>query len=286
MTDDQKQDSPWIINTTAETFEQDVFEKSHEAVVIVDFWAAWCAPCRQLAPILEGLAKELDGKFILVKANTEEVPEAAGQFQVSGIPAVFAVIDGEIVDGFQGALPEDQIRAWLDSLAAASTLAEAKRLEQLSPEGAEAKYRNLVEQSPNDFEAKIGLGRTLLAQERIDECQEIIDELEKRGFLEPEAEKVKAALELQGMKGEDVSEVRTQAAADPDNFNLQLQLAEALAGAQEYEEALQICLTIVEKDRKGVGDTARQVMIDIFRVLPDDSELTTNYRRKLSLALY
>lgn len=286
MTDEQKQESPWIINTTAETFEQDVFEKSHETVVIVDFWAEWCAPCRQLAPVLEGLAKELEGKFILVKANTEEVPDAAGQFQVTGIPAVFAVIDGEIVDGFQGALPEEQIRGWLDSLSAASTLAEAKRLEELSPGGAEAKYRTLVEQSPNDFESKIGLARTLLAQDRVDECQEIIDELEERGFLEPEAEKVKSALGLHGKDGGDVSEVRGQAAAEPDNFDLQLKLGEALAGAQEYEEALQICLAIVEKDRKGVGDAARQTMIDIFRVLPDDSELTTTYRRKLSLALY
>jgi putative thioredoxin len=286
MADEQKQDSPWIINTTPETFDQDVFEKSHETLVIVDFWAAWCAPCRQLAPVLEGLANELEGKFILVKANTEEVPEAAGKFQVSGIPAVYAVIDGEVVDAFQGALPEEQIRGWLDSLSAVSLLAEAKRLEELSPEGAEAKYRILAEQSPNDAVPQIGLARTLLAQERFDDCQEVIDQLEKRGFLEPEAEKVKSALGLRGNDGGDVAELREKAAADPDNLELQLQVAEALAGAQEYEEALQACLAIVERDKKGVGDTARQVMIDIFRVLPDDSELTTTYRRKLSMALY
>ncbi|MBP90432.1 MAG: co-chaperone YbbN [Planctomycetaceae bacterium] len=286
MTDEQKQDSPWIINTTAETFDQDVFEKSHETLVIVDFWATWCAPCRQLTPVLEDLANELDGKFILVKANTEEVPEAAEKFQVTGIPAVYAVIDGEVVDAFQGALPEEQIRGWLDSLSAVSMLAEAQRLEELSPEGAEAKYRTLAEQSINDPVPRIGLARTLLAQDRFDECQEVIDELEKRGFLEPEAEKVKAALELRGMKGEDLNAIRAEVASNPENLELQLKLAEALAGAQEYEEALQTCLAIVEKDRKGVGDTARQVMIDIFRVLPDDSELTTTYRRKLSLALY
>lgn len=286
MSDDQQQASPWIINTTADSFDRDVFDKSHETVVIVDFWAAWCAPCRALGPVLEGLAREYDGKFTLVKANTEEVPEAAGKFQVTGIPAVYAVIDGEVVDAFQGALPEEQIRGWLDRLAAVSMLAEAERLEEISPEGAEAKYRVLAEQSPNDAVPKIGLARTLLVQERFDECQDVIDELEKRGFLEPEAEKVKAALELRGMDGADVTELREKVAADPDNLELQLELAEALAGAKEYEPALQACLAIIEKDKKGVGDTARQVMIDIFRVLPDDSELTTTYRRKLSMALY
>lgn len=286
MPDEQKPDSPWIIDTTAETFDQDVFEKSHETLVILDFWATWCAPCRQLSPVLENLAKELDGKFVLVKANTEEVPEAAGKFQVTGIPAVFAVIDGEVVDAFQGALPEEQIRGWLESLSAASTLAEAKRLEDLSPAGAEAKYRTLAEQLPDDPVPKIGLARTLLAQERFDECQELIAELEKRGFLEAEAESVKAALDLHGMQGEDLGELRAQIESQPENLELQLKLAEALAGDQEYEEALQACLAIVEKDKKGVGDTARQVMIDIFRVLPADSELTTTYRRKLSTALY
>ena len=286
MSQDQPDTSPWIINTTDETFQTDVFDKSHETVVVVDFWADWCQPCRMLGPILEGLAKEYEGKFLLVKADTAETPEAAKQFQVQGIPAVFAVIDGQVIDYFAGALPEDQIRGWLEALFTASLLAEAQRLEDISPEAAEAKYRQLAEQAPNDVNSRIGLARVLLAQERLDDCQEVIDELEKRGFLEPEAEKIKAALELRGMQGEDIDQLRADADAAPDNFQLQLQLAEALAGGQQYEAALQTCLSLVEKDRKGVGDQARQVMIDIFRVLPDDSELTTEYRRKLSMALY
>ncbi len=157
---------------------------------------------------------------------------------------------------------------------------------RIGPAAAEAKYRALAEQSPNNSEFQIGLARTLLAQERFDDCQHIISELEKRGFLEPAAEKVKAALDLRGMEGVDLESLKRDLAADPDNLGLQLQLAEALAGAQQYEEALQACLAIVERDKKGVGDGARQVMIDIFRVLPNGSELTTTYRRKLSTALY
>ncbi|MBC8353394.1 MAG: tetratricopeptide repeat protein [Planctomycetes bacterium] len=286
MSEEPQEPSPWIVNTTPDTFDKDVFERSHEATVVVDFWAAWCAPCRALAPTLEALATEFDGKFILVKANTEEVADAAAKFNVQGIPAVYAVIDGEIVDFFSGALPEEQIRSWLGRLFTISTIAEAKRLEESAPEAAEAKYRALAEQSPNEAEFQIGLARTLLAQERLDDCQQVISELERRGFLEPEAEKVKAALGLHGMEGVDLDSLKQDAAAEPSNFGLQLQLAEALAGAQQYEEALQACLALVENDRKGVGDAARQVMVDIFRVLPDDSELTTVYRRKLSLALY
>ena len=286
MTGEKKQESLWIINTTAETFDHDVLEKSHKTLVVVDFWAQWCAPCRALAPVLENLANEYEGEFTLVKANTDEVPEAAGKFRVQGIPAVYGVMAGDVVDFFQGALPDDQIRSWLERLFAARTLAEARQLEERSSAGAEAKYRTLIEQIPDDPFPKIGLARTLFAQERIDECQDVIDELEKRGFLEPEAEKVKAALSLGGRKGEDIAELRMQAGAEPNNFELQLRLAETLAGAEDYERALQICLAVVERDKNDLGDSARQVMIDIFRVLPDDSKLTTTYRRKLSTALY
>lgn len=286
MTEEQPTASPWIVNTSLESFDKDVFERSHEAPIVVDFWAEWCAPCRALAPTLEALATEFGGKFILVKANTEEVPDAAAKFNVQGIPAVYAVIDGEVVDFFNGALPEGQIREWLDRLFMMSTFAEARRLEDTVPAAAEAKYRSLAEQAPNQAEFQIGLARTLLSQKRFDDCQAVISELEKRGFLEPEAEKVKAALDLHGMEGVDVEALRSQAAAQPENLALQLQLAEALAGDKQFEAALQTCLAIIEKDKKGVGDEARQVMIDIFRVLPDDSELTTTYRRKLSTALY
>jgi len=282
----EAEQSPFIVNATADTFEHDVFEKSCETTIVVDFWAAWCAPCRMLAPILEGLANEFEGKFTLVKANTEELPAAVAKFGVQGIPAVYGVINGEIVDFFTGVLPEQNIREWLNQLFAANALVEARRLEEANPAAAAAEYRALVEQSPNDANPKIGLARALLAQEKLDDCREVVDELEKRGFLEPEAESVKAALELGDWKGKDVGQLREQVSNEPGNLEVQLRLAEALAGAKQYEEALEACLVIVQQDRKGIGDNARQIMLNIFSVLPDDSELTTIYRRKLSMALY
>ncbi len=276
----------WVISTTKEAFQADVFDQSRSAVVVVDFWAPWCAPCRALGPVLERLAEQHGGRFILVKANTDEMPDAAAQFKVQGIPAVFAVSGGEILDGFTGVMPEPQIRTWLDRMLAAHCLGDARDAEAVDLALAERLYRRFVAENPRVHEAQIGLARTLLAMDRLDESREVIAELERRGFLEPEAQKIKAALDLGQKSSEGLAEYRAAAQADPDNLELQLQLAESLVGAQQFEESLQICLSLVERDRKNTGERARKLMIDIFRVLPEDSELTTNYRRKLSMALF
>src|ERR687894_1369386 len=132
-------DSATSIEATPETFERDAIERSREVPVLVDFWAEWCAPCRQLGPILEKLAGEYAGKFVLVKADTEALPDVATSFGVRSIPAVFALKDGQVVDGFVGAQPESVIRAFIDRLMptpAEGLAAEAARLESTDPEAA------------------------------------------------------------------------------------------------------------------------------------------------------
>ena len=282
----QSEGSRWVVATRRETFDVDVFQSSHERVVVLDFWAAWCAPCRALGPVLEKLADEYAGRFQLVKADTDELPDAAAQFNVQGIPAVFAVHAGQVVDYFTGALPEPQVRTWLDRVLQIQALAEAKRTEETDLAAAERQYRELLARAPQLADAKIGLARVLLAQQQLAAARALIDELQQRGFLEPEAEKVKAALDLGASDGEDLAARRASAEAHPDDLGLQLQLAESLARAQQYDEALEKCLALVERDRKGVGERARQLMIDVFRVLPDDSPLTSTYRRRLSMVLY
>jgi putative thioredoxin len=278
--------SMWIVNTTEETVDADVFERSKEVPVVVDFWAQWCAPCRMLGPILEALATEYEGRFVLVKADTDRMPRAATGFQVQSIPAVYGVVGGEVVDFFSGALPEPQVRQWLDRLLHARELSEAENIESSAPQDAASKYRHVLQQNPNEARASIGLARVLVAQDMIDEAQMILEQLESRGFLEPEAERIKASLQLHGKVGADVSACRRAAQQQPDDLQLQFALAEALAGDSQYQEALDICLTLVERDRQGVGERARQVMVDIFRILPDDSELVPEYRRKLAMLLY
>ena len=276
----------WLINATDEDFEAVVFEGSKERLVLVDFWAEWCAPCRALGPVLEKLATEYAGRFVLVKADTDKNQRAASGFQVSGIPAVFAVIGGEVVDSFQGAMPETELRTWIEKQLLGTQLLDAKRLAESDPAAAENLLRAMLEKSPNNSTASIALAELLFAQGRSDDCRAIIELLEKRGFLEPAAEKLKATLELSAKAGSSVEAARKQAEADPKNFQAQLNLAEVLAAHQQYEAAFEICLNLVALDRKATGEQARALMVDVFRILPDDSELTRDYRRKLSMALY
>jgi putative thioredoxin len=286
MNSNPTHDSPWIIDTTQETFERDVIERSHEVPVVVDFWAGWCQPCKLLAPLLEQQARERDGQVLLVKADTESVPQAAMAFRVSSIPAVFAVAGGEVVDGFVGLLPESQLSDWFDRVVHLGQLQRARTLEASQPAEAAAIYRGLLSATHLRSEPQIGLARLALAANDLPSARKIVDELEARGFLEPEAEKLKAALELGANQDVDLDALRGAAGREPDNLQLQLDLGQALAAQQQYQPALEQLLTIVERDKAGLGDQARQIMVDIFRVLSDESELTMEYRRRLSAALY
>jgi len=276
----------WVVDATAESFQDDVFERSKSVPVVLDFWAEWCGPCRALGPVLYDLAKEYDGRIVVVKANTEELQEQAMEFQVSSIPAVFGIVDGEVVDFFQGALPPEQIREWLGGILSAGELKNAQALESESPAEAEKAYRQLLEQSPENALASIGLARSLISQQADDEAKQILAALEARGFLEPEAQKVKAQLDLSEQSGGDVDAARQALVDDPDNFDKKLELAKLLAGNEAYEESMDLALELVSADRQATGEQARLLMIEVFQVLADDSEMVNTYRRRLSMALY
>jgi putative thioredoxin len=239
MNQNAEQANPWVTQATAETFARDVVDRSRQVPVVVDFWADWCAPCRMLAPILEKLAADYAGRFVLVKVDTETAPEVAAQFGVQSIPSVFAVIDGEVVDMFQGSLPENQIRGWIERVLQTASRSQAQVREQEDPQAAEALYRELVQQNPNDSLAAIGLARCLLRQHRDEEARQLVERLEQRGFLEPEAEEVKAALSLRGNQQLDPAACERACREHPEDLTLQLRYAEALAGAAQYRRALE-----------------------------------------------
>jgi putative thioredoxin len=281
----------WIVETDDATFTRDVMDRSLLVPVVVDFWAAWCGPCRVLGPILEQLAQEYAGEFVLVKADTDRNPQAAAEFRVQSIPAVYGLRDGRIVDGFLGAMPEPQIRDWLKRFlpsTAEQLLNTGLGLLSSQPAEAEQLMREALRADSALAAARIALGRLLLDQKRIDEARAELHQLEERGFLEPDAERLKAALDLydQGRVVGDVAVCRQALAQQPDDKSLKVQLARALAAQGEFVEALELCLEVVRQDRGSLREQARQTMVEIFRLLDDDDELVGSYRRKLSLALY
>ena len=287
MTDPATTDpATWIVNTSDATFEADVLIRSKQLPVVVDFWAQWCAPCRALAPVLERLAEEYAGQFLLVKANTDETPQAAGQFSVSGIPAVYAVVDGQVVDGFQGALPEAAVRAWLEGVVGQGALLAAKGLLETDVPAAEIALRPLWQAKPRDTELGGLLAEALLRQGKEADAAEVLHSLEGYGPLDGLAAKVQAALELRSKAQVDLAVVRRAAESQPQNYEQQFALAEALVGHEQYVEAFEVCLQLVMQDRKRTGEKARALMVEVFRALPDDSPLTSEYRRKLSAVLY
>jgi len=283
--------SPWICDADDQTFQQLAVERSRELPVVIDFWAEWCGPCRLLGPILEKLVGEFGGKFVLVKVETEKAPNIAAAFGVQSIPAVYGLRDGQLLDYFVGLLPEAQIRSWIERLLpspAEQLLAEARLLAAGDPKAAEAKYKAAAAADPNLATAKIGLAELLLERGEVDAAIQILDELEQRGFLEPEAEKLKAQLHMaaQADKGIDLEQLRAAAEADPKNLQAKLDLAQGLAADRQFEQALETALAVVQSGKKEFAEPARQLMVDLFRLLEDQPELVTEYRRKLSTALY
>lgn len=240
---------------------------------------------------MEKLANEYAGRFLLAKVNVDENPDIAAALGVQSIPLVVAFSNGRPVNQFAGLMPEETVREWLATFlpsAGQELVQKGESLERTDPKAAEAAYREAIRQEPDNADAKIHLARLLLNQNREDESRAIIEELAARGYLEPEAEKIKSQLELRASAEEagDVAELRKAVEADPSNLKLQVKLAEALAGVGRHQEALDICLRVIEADKEGVGAEAKQTMLRIFDTLGDQSDLTSSYRRKLATVLY
>jgi putative thioredoxin len=278
--------SAWIVETSDATFEQDVIERSKKTPVVLDFWATWCQPCLLLKPVLEQLADEHQGRFVLVKAEQQSNQKALAEFRIEAFPTVFGVVGGQPVDYFLGLMRPVQLRQWIDRLLQSSELLHAQQLEESDPAAAEAEYRRALTESPENEQLLIGLARVLFKEGKRDESRRMIEQLEARGFLEPEAEKIKAALDLTGSQGRNIAELREQVKRSPNNYAARIELARALAAQAQYEEALAAALDVVEQDLGGAGEDARKLMLEIFQVLPDGAPLKTTYQRKLSAALY
>lgn len=274
-----------IVDVNASDFPREVLQASHERPVVVDFWAEWCGPCKTLGPILERLAVEYDGAFRLVKIDVDANQALAQQFGVQGIPFVMAFSGGQPVAEFTGAIPEAQVRAWLDPLLPneLDDLVEQGRDALLDGDDsrAEEAFRAVLAQQSDHQEAGTSLAQMLIAAGNIDEALDVLAPMSAT----TEVERLRAAARLSENRDQDVSGLAKELDENPQDDAKRVELAQALAGRAEYEPALDHLLRVV----RGGGperENARQAMIDIFGVLGVEHPLVLTYRRQLASALF
>jgi putative thioredoxin len=280
----------WTIEAGEENFEADVLERSHEVPVLVDFWAPWCGPCRVLGPVLEKLADEYAGKFVLAKINVDESPSLAGAFGVQGIPAVKLIKDGEIAGEFTGALPEAAVREMLSRYLPSEYDEQADEAadleEQGKPADAQTIYQSILEAEPTHAKSLLGLGRVLMNAGDRDGALKTLERISPAAEERKDADRLIARLQLQGDQSADEATLRQKLAAEPDSIEARFDLAQALAANEKFEEALSEFLNIVKSDRGFRDDGARKAMVQIFDVLPPDDPLIDKYRSELAKVLF
>ncbi|MDB5437301.1 MAG: thioredoxin [Phenylobacterium sp.] len=285
-----------IKDATDASFLADVVEASRDQPVIVDFWATWCGPCRQLGPALEKAVTAAKGAVKLVKVDIDKNPAYAGQLRVQSIPAVFAFVDGKPVDGFMGALPDSQVKAFVDKLAKAgkrggpSPLDEVLELARESLElgdmgGAAQAYAQVLQADPANAKALGGLARVYLASGDTERAREVLA-MAPPDAKDPDLDSVRAALTLAAEAPSETAAFEARLSKDPDDHAARFELAKALAGAHKLEKAADQLLTIIEKDRGWNEEAARKQLLTVFEAAGQMSEVARNGRRRLSAILF
>jgi putative thioredoxin len=284
--------SEWTVNVTEQDFESAVVERSHTVPVVIDFWAPWCGPCRTIGPVLERLADEQQGKFVLAKINVDENPMLAQAFGIRSIPAVKAVRNGAITDEFLGAQPEPAIRQFIEQLlpSEAEGLAqEGKRLEeQGKSQGAESLYRAALSKEANQPQALLGLAHILSERGEEADALSLLTRVPLNSAEYAAAQQLSAQLRFKqtGVSAGDEQQYREKLAANPNDLEARFDLSQVLAALGRYEEALIELLEIIKKDRKFRDDGARKAMLEIFEVVGPRSDLAEHYRSELAKVLF
>jgi putative thioredoxin len=279
-------------DVSQENFEELVVAASFMQPVVIDFWAPWCAPCKALKPILEKLAEEYAGKFMLAKLNSDENQEISARYAVRGIPAVKAMVDGKIVDEFTGALPEGAVREWLDKLIPSPAEELRREAQQLVATGEVDKALQVLTEaaaldSTNEW-VRVDAAELLLAKGETAEAKRLLDSLKM-----PEIVKDMRVLQLiaqvkvalMGAAGEDETTLAAAVAGNGNDLDARLKLANVLIASNRYADGMDQLLEIVQRDRGFQDGIGRKTLLDVFNLLGGQGELVTTYRRRLASLL-
>ena len=285
-----------IKDTDAQGFADDVMVASQEVPVIVDFWAPWCEPCKQLTPILEKLVRQAGGTVRLVKLNIDENPAIAQQLRIQSIPAVYAFRDGQPIDGFSGALPESQVRAFVERLTGDSGPNEVERALEAAEQAREAGdldravdvFGQILRIEPQNVDALAGLARCYIGAGELEEAARTLEMIAPQSRGAPAVTAAQAALELARQAGDagDIGELRRAVETDPNDHQSRFDLAQALVVQSAREEAVDQLLEIVKRDRKWNEEAARKQLLTLFDAFGVADPLTAASRRRLSTLLF
>ena len=284
-----------MLDTTQENFARDVIDASHDAPVLVDFWAPWCGPCRTLSPLLATIETEFKGRLKVVKVNVDENQELSARFGVRSIPFVIAFVAGEPADSFVGVLPAESLRQFVGRLlpdpAETQRRKAAALLQGGDVAGATSALRAALALDPDRDATRMDLARLLLerstAPGRLDEASGCLAGVSASGRLESRFVALDTQLQSQRCAAElpSAGVLQQRIAADPADLQARLDLANALVARREYEPALAQLLAIVERDRAFGDDVGRRLMLSVFDLAAGQPQLVSSYRRRLAAVL-